>query len=67
MSADLLALRYPSIRLMRAAARARLPQSVFDFADGGAEDEVTLRRNETVVPKPALLFEYPANQSDSSC
>lgn len=46
MSADPLALRYPSIRLMREAARARLPQAVFDFADGGAEDEVTLRGNE---------------------
>ena len=58
MSADMLSLRYPSIRLMRAAARARLPQSVFDFADGGAEDEVTLRHNEAAfqhwgfLPRP---------------
>jgi L-lactate dehydrogenase (cytochrome)/(S)-mandelate dehydrogenase len=58
MSADFAAPRYPSIRLMRAAARARLPQAVFDFADGGAEDEVTLRRNEdafarwSFVPRP---------------
>jgi isopentenyl diphosphate isomerase/L-lactate dehydrogenase-like FMN-dependent dehydrogenase len=46
MSVDPLALRCPSIRSMRTAARARLPKAVFDFADGGAEDEVTLQRNE---------------------
>ncbi len=43
---------------MRDAARARLPQAIFDFADGGAEDEVTLRRNESAfdhwefLPRP---------------
>ncbi|MGF1624697.1 MAG: alpha-hydroxy acid oxidase [Alphaproteobacteria bacterium] len=31
---------------MRELARAVLPRSVFDFADGAAEDETTLRRNE---------------------
>jgi isopentenyl diphosphate isomerase/L-lactate dehydrogenase-like FMN-dependent dehydrogenase len=34
-----------SIAETRAAARAVLPLPVFDFADGGAEDERTLRRN----------------------
>ena len=58
MPDDRLTQRYPSVRLMREAARARLPQAVFDFADGGAEDEVTLRRNETAfrhwsfLPRP---------------
>jgi isopentenyl diphosphate isomerase/L-lactate dehydrogenase-like FMN-dependent dehydrogenase len=39
-------------------ARRRLPRMVFDFCDGGAEDEVTLRRNEStfdeleLVPRP---------------
>ena len=47
--------RYPSIRSMREAARRRLPQAVFDFADGGAEDEVTLRRNESAFQRYALL------------
>ena len=47
--------RYPSIRSMREAARRRLPQAVFDFADGGAEDEVTLRRNEDAFQRYALL------------
>ena len=26
-------------------ARRRLPRAVFDYLDGGAEDEVTLREN----------------------
>jgi L-lactate dehydrogenase (cytochrome) len=34
------------IAAMRALAQAALPRPVFDFADGGAEDERTLRRNE---------------------
>jgi len=29
----------------RSAARRRLPKSVFEVIDGGAGDEVTLRRN----------------------
>ena len=35
-----------SVAAMRAMARRRLPRMVFDFADGAAEDERTLRRNE---------------------
>lgn len=31
----------------RRVARRRLPAVVFDFVDGGADDEVTMRRNET--------------------
>src|SRR6478736_6122445 len=30
---------------LRRIARRRLPRGVFDYIDGGAEDEVTLRRN----------------------
>ena len=30
---------------LRAAARRRLPRALFDYIDGGAEDEVTLREN----------------------
>jgi isopentenyl diphosphate isomerase/L-lactate dehydrogenase-like FMN-dependent dehydrogenase len=30
---------------LRARARQKLPKAVFDFIDGAAEDEVTLRRN----------------------
>src|SRR5262245_23841456 len=40
---------------MRALARAALPRPVFDFADGGAEDELTLRRNEAAFDDIELL------------
>ncbi|MEO6565094.1 MAG: alpha-hydroxy acid oxidase, partial [Casimicrobiaceae bacterium] len=52
---DRLAQCYPSVRMMRDAARARLPQAIFDFADGGAEDEVTLRRNESAFDRWEFL------------
>ena len=47
-----------SVAEIRVAARRVLPLPVFDFADGGAEDERTLRRNEqafgdvTLLPRP---------------
>jgi len=44
-----------SIASMRDLARAVLPRPIFDFADGGAEDEVTLRRNEGGFDKIELL------------
>ncbi|MGH7188578.1 MAG: alpha-hydroxy acid oxidase, partial [Acetobacteraceae bacterium] len=47
--------RIDSVAAMRARARAALPHAVFDFADGGAEDERTLRRNEAKFADLALL------------
>ncbi|MEZ5833166.1 MAG: alpha-hydroxy acid oxidase [Dongiaceae bacterium] len=47
--------RAHSIEAMRGLARAALPKPVFDFADGGAEDEYTLRRNEAAFDEIALL------------
>ena len=44
-----------SIGAMRALARAALPGPVFDFADGGAEDEQTLQRNEAAFAEVDLL------------
>ncbi len=47
-----------SVAALRDMARRRLPRVIFDFADGGAEDERTLRANEqafanlVLVPKP---------------
>ena len=35
-----------NVAAMRELARSVLPRPVFEFADGGAEDELTLRRNE---------------------
>src|SRR5882724_6796484 len=37
--------RVVSIADLRSLARRRLPTAVFDYLDGGAEDEVTLREN----------------------
>ena len=34
-----------NIEDLRRAAERRLPRSVFDYIDGGAEGEVTLREN----------------------
>ena len=44
-----------SIAALRRRARRILPQLIFDFADGGAEDELTLRRNEEAFREIALL------------
>jgi L-lactate dehydrogenase (cytochrome)/(S)-mandelate dehydrogenase len=40
---------------MHDLARAALPRPVFDFADGGAENETTLRRNEAAFAEVELL------------
>lgn len=44
-----------SIAEVRRAAKRVLPLPVFDFGDGGAEDERTLRRNEAAFEDVALL------------
>ena len=59
-----LAARGYSIDSMRALARGVLPRSIFDFADGGAEDERTLRRNEAAFSDFALLPK-PLNGSEA--
>jgi len=44
-----------SIDALRAAAHHQLPQPLFDFIDGGAEDEKTLRQNESAFDDWDLL------------
>ncbi len=44
----------PSVQALRNGARAALPRAIFDFADGGAEKEWTLRRNEAAFDEVAL-------------
>ncbi len=44
-----------SVDALRAQARARLPRPLFDFIDGGAEDEATLRANEAAFDDWAIL------------
>ncbi len=39
---------------LRRAAKGRLPRAVFDYIDGGAEDEVTLRGNERAFEQITL-------------
>ena len=43
-----------SIEALRALARRRLPRPVFDFFDGAADEEVTLRRNRQDLATTAL-------------
>ncbi len=44
-----------SIDELRHLARRRLPELVFEYLDGGAEDEVTLRRNRSAFDALAFL------------
>ena len=45
MSRPISAARFVNVEDLRRAARRRLPRAVFDYIDGGAEGEVTLREN----------------------
>ena len=54
---------------LRRRARRRLPRAVFDFIDGGAEDELTLRRNETALKqitfRPRVLVDTHARDQST--
>jgi (S)-mandelate dehydrogenase len=52
-----------SIEDLRRMARARLPRAVFDFFDGGAEDEATLRENRAAFERIRLLPRVLVNVS----
>ena len=60
--------RYLSIEDFRQAARQRLPRAIFDFIDGGAEDELTLRDNrhafERIRLMPRVLNDVSAPRID---
>jgi (S)-mandelate dehydrogenase len=47
--------RAVNIEDLRVLAKRRLPRAIFDFFDGGAEDEVTLRGNRAAFEKVRLL------------
>jgi (S)-mandelate dehydrogenase len=47
--------RAVNIEDLRRLARRRLPRAIFDFFDGGAEDEVTLRGNRAAFERIRLL------------
>ena len=44
-----------NIEALRLLARKALPRPIFDFADGGAEKEYTLRRNEAAFDEIELV------------
>src|SRR5258708_23860389 len=44
-----------NIEDLRQLAQRRLPRAIFDFFDGGAEDEVTLRENRAAFERVRLL------------
>jgi isopentenyl diphosphate isomerase/L-lactate dehydrogenase-like FMN-dependent dehydrogenase len=56
--------RVVNIKDMRRMARARLPDAVFDYLDGAADDEITLKDSERafkeVVFKPRFAVATPA-------
>ena len=47
--------RAVNIEDLRVLAKRRLPRAIFDFFDGGAEDEVTLRENRAAFGRVRLL------------
>src|SRR3546814_1334676 len=47
--------RCHNIEALRAGARRKLPRPVFDYIDGGAEDELALRRSATAFDEYELL------------
>jgi (S)-mandelate dehydrogenase len=47
--------RFYSIADLRSHAKKRLPKAIFDFFDGGAEDELTLRRNVQAFQEKRLI------------
>jgi len=52
-----------NIEDLRRMARRRLPRAIFDFFDGGAEDEVTLRENRAAFARVRLLPKVLVNVS----
>jgi isopentenyl diphosphate isomerase/L-lactate dehydrogenase-like FMN-dependent dehydrogenase len=46
--------RFVTLPEIREAARRRLPRDVWDFGDGGAETETTLRRNREALDRLAI-------------
>ena len=55
--------RVVNIADLRKLAKRRLPKAVFDYLDGGADDEVTLRENcrvfEDVTFRPRQCVKFP--------
>jgi isopentenyl diphosphate isomerase/L-lactate dehydrogenase-like FMN-dependent dehydrogenase len=50
-----------SIEDLRSLARKRLPRAIFDFLDGGAEDEWTLKQNRVQFGRWGLVPRFPVD------
>src|SRR6202165_46117 len=53
-----------NIEHLRQLARGRMPRAIFDFFDGGAEDEVTLRENRAAFERVRLLPKVLVNVAE---
>jgi (S)-mandelate dehydrogenase len=53
-----------NIEDLRQLTRRRLPRAIFDFFDGGAEDEVTLRENRAAFERVRLLPKVLVNVAE---
>jgi isopentenyl diphosphate isomerase/L-lactate dehydrogenase-like FMN-dependent dehydrogenase len=56
-----------NIEDLRQMARRRLPKAVFDFIDGGAEGEWTLRENRAQFEQWGLVPRFPVDVSRRDC
>jgi (S)-mandelate dehydrogenase len=56
--------RAVNIEDLRVLAKRRLPRAIFDFFDGGAEDEVTLRGNRAAFERVRLLPKVLVNVAE---
>ncbi|MSQ19437.1 MAG: alpha-hydroxy-acid oxidizing protein [Betaproteobacteria bacterium] len=61
--------QYYNIEDLRRGAEQRLPRAIFDFFDGGSEDEITLRDNRAAFHRWCLLPKVLQDVSaiDSTC
>jgi hypothetical protein len=63
LSRAAISFRVVNIADLRSLARRRLPEAVFDYLDGGAEGEITLRENcrvsEDVTFRPRQAMPVP--------
>jgi isopentenyl diphosphate isomerase/L-lactate dehydrogenase-like FMN-dependent dehydrogenase len=55
-----------NIEDLRVLAKRRLPKAMFDFIDGGAEDEVTVRNNRKQFERWGFQARFPVDVSNRS-
>ena len=55
-----------NIEDLRSLAKRRLPKALFDFIDGGAEDEVTMRNNRRQFERWGFQARFPVDVSGRS-